>query len=500
MKTPNAIGLTCVLALLAGCAQHIEADAHAEPDAASEESASRRGRLAEAYASWPDPLESLPRGAQQLASVCARPGDDLVRDVFCAPSPPVLTGLAELQTALGLGSAQVTGLAGAALGNFVGLSVTSHSTALTARSVSAINPRVLAIRGDISNRAAPMDLHFGVLAFTRGEQFAEIVARDRTTKELSFYLAGFRQACNSARGGCTPGDLLSDAIERDWVELTLYDERDLQNTVLDCAPCHQPSGPGTQKLLRMQELNDPWTHWFSPNSDGGRALVADYLAAKGDEPFAGMRMDQLQAADPLVLTVLILAAFPASTPSFDSRAIEDEVRASAATAGGNQPFDNSVPGSSATWNTSYVRTQQYGGIALPYHDVKVTDPVKLARMTEAYQAYRRGELERSALPDLRDVFPDEPARLAELGFTTAPGLDGASVLLQACSLCHHAQLDPALSRARFRADLVGMSRAQKDAAIARLQLPHDDPEAMPPPRMRVLSDEAIERAIDVLRR
>jgi hypothetical protein len=60
-------------------------------------------------------------------------------------------------------------------------------------------------------------------------------------------------------------------------------------------------------------------------------------------------------------------------------------------------------------------------MTFPYHDVKVSDPAKLARMTDAYRAYRRGELDRSLLPDIRDVLPDDPQRLAEMGLMTEPG-------------------------------------------------------------------------------
>jgi hypothetical protein len=121
-------------------------------------------------------------------------------------------------------------------------------------------------------------------------------------------------------------------------------------------------------------------------------------------------------------------------------------------------------------------------------------------MTDAYQAYRRGDLDRSDLPDIRDVLPDDPQRLAEMGILTEPGLSGEEVLLQACSTCHNPRLDQDLSRARFRADLAGVSRAEKKLAIARLELPEDDPRAMPPPRLRKLTAEARKRAIEVLRR
>jgi hypothetical protein len=72
------------------------------------------------------------------------------------------------------------------------------------------------------------------------------------------------------------------------------------------------------------------------------------------------------------------------------------------------------------------------------------------------------------------------------------------VLLSACSQCHHAKLDQSVSRARFRADLEGMSRAEKDLAIARMLLPPESPAAMPPARLRLLTPEARARAIAAL--
>jgi hypothetical protein len=439
------------------------------------------------YARWPEPLELLRLGPEQTAQVCERSGDDLVRDVFCAPEPAEITSLIELHAALGLDLTT--------LGGISGIAVTGHSTSLAARSVSAINPRVIAVQLE----SAPFELL--AIAVVRGEQFSEIVVRDRIDGELRFYLVGFRQACNAEPRGCVPGDLLTPAIERDWREVTLFAEPDLANTVLDCAPCHQPDGPGTPKLIRMQELETPWTHWFFRSNEGGRALLADYFAARGDEPYAGMSADQIGNAHPGNLSMLALFSGTLEQPNqFDSQPIEDEVRASAAELGGAQPSDNSVPGESATWRALYRRAQRGDVIAVPYHDVKVTDPDKLARITAAYQAYRNGELPRAELPDLRDVYPDDPQRLAEMGVMTEPGADGAAVLREACGQCHNARLDQTLSRANFRADLEGMTRAAKDKAIERLKLPPEDPHAMPPALLRTLTPEARSRAIEALQR
>lgn len=341
---------------------------------------------------------------------------------------------------------------------------------------------------------APATSRLLALAFSRGEQFVELVVTGYRDPRLRFYVVGFRQACNSKTAGCGPHDLLSEASERDWTEVSLYDEADLANTVLDCAPCHQPNGPGSRKLLRMQEIDVPWTHWFMTSSEGGRALWDDFIAAHPDETFGGMTSEQIQRSDPNSLSIMVSLSGAQPNP-FESKQIEQEVKDSAAALGGEQPFDNSVPGMSATWLAAFELATRGEAIPVPYHNVKVTDPDKLAAMTKAYLRHLSG----ARLPDIRDVFPDDPERLAQLGIMTRPGLDGASVLIEACAQCHNDRLDQRLSRARFRADLQGMDRAEKALAIERLQLPPEHPLAMPPARLRMLSDEARARAIAKLR-
>jgi hypothetical protein len=159
-----------------------------------------------------------------------------------------------------------------------------------------------------------------------------------------------------------------------------------------------------------------------------------------------------------------------------------------------------VPGQSPTWDEAYERALRGEAIPVPYHDVKVSDPAKLMAMTEAYLAWRRNELDPGELPDIRDVYPDDPVLLAEMGFTTLPGLSGEEVLVQACAQCHNARLDPSISRAAFHTDFESLARGQKDTAIARLRLPATDPKAMPPRRIRYLSDEAREALIELLER
>ena len=473
----------CTLLALGACADAPETE---QPSAADVARAS-------SYAHWPDPLDMLPSGPAQTAAVCARAKNHAIRDLFCAQTAPRFTSIYEVHAALGMSSAHLKEFTQIASGDYATISVTGHSSALSTRSVSAINPRVIAMQ----IKLVPLSL--SSVAFTRGEQFLEMVASDRTDKSLHFYLLKFRQACNAQPKGCTPGELLTPAVEAGWTETTLYDEKDLENTTLDCKPCHEPTGPGTLKFLRMQEFDAPWTHWFSSVSEGGKALLDDYFAAHGDEALSGFTPLQIMRTDPQTISTFVTLSNSTQPNVFHSAVIEDEVKASAARLGGNQPFDNSIPGSSATWRESYELARGGGAISVPYHNVKVTDPAKLARATAAYQAYRRGELPLTELPDIRDVFSDDPKIQAELGIGTEPGADGRAVLMQACNQCHSPLLDQSISRAKFRADLQGMDRKEKDLAIERLLLPPHDPKAMPPARLRVLTPEARQRAIDVLR-
>ena len=430
--------------------------------------------------------EPLLTGQAQLDRLCARPNRDVVTDLFCDREPPPIAGITDLRQALGM-TAATDKLE-------QGFAITGHSSSLVRRSVSAINPRMIFLR----SRSEGRDV--AALAFARGETFSELVVRNRIGGDLQFYLFRFYLPCEARPEGCAPGDLLTESVESGWTGIDVYGEEDLVNTPLDCRVCHQPDGPDTPKLLRMQELDAPWNHWFLRLNEGGQSLLDDYYAAKGDERFAGLPAAHIRFSQPNLLAFALFMASPPQTNLFDSRQIQAEVVSSAAEMGGNQPYDNSVAGESETWNAIYERANRGEAIPVPYHDVKVTDPNKLATMTQAYAAYRAGDLPREELPDIRDVYPDDPELRARMGLSTSPGLSGEEVLMQACSMCHNEKLDQTVSRSRFDVDLHMLDREMKERAIARIHLPPNNPGAMPPPLVRQLSDEARERLVELLRR
>jgi hypothetical protein len=423
---------------------------------------------------------------------------DRVTRAFCQDLKPggrmpTPGSLAELQGLLGLDFKAPGGGNGTSANPAFAL--TGHSSSLVARFVSAINPRAIVFTPPPADGSKATD--YAILAFTRGEQFAEVAVHDPTLDQLNFYLVFFAQACNAAPPGCTAGDLLTPRVEAGWQGVRVYESSTaLNDTIGDCLECHQPDRNGP-KMLRMQEDSDPFTHFFSRNTAGGRALLDDFHAAHGqDENYGPIPAALIDQSDPAKLAALLAAAGFAQQPNaFDSRSIEAEVSASAPL----EPVVNDPPGRSATWQAAYDRAVTGGAIAVPYHDVKISDPARLARMTAAYQQLRSGQLEAPQLPDIRQVFLD--AGLRDMGFAPKAGQGGRALLVNMCQQCHNPGLDPTISRARFDVTKLGeLSRAEKDVAIARLLADDSSRLKMPPVLLRTVTDDERDQMVAELRR
>lgn len=427
---------------------------------------------------------NLKQGVDQLNVLCARGHQDSVARGICARPTPSVTSLVDLQHVIGLFS-QAQPPQFALLG---------HSTSLIAREISAINPRAIVFTAPSAPPTTQQndgsfiqDPGFVIQAFARGDQFVELVAHDAQKDELNFYLVRFSHKCNESQAGCVPGDLLTPSVETGWRTATVYDDEDLKNTVFDCRACHQPNGPGSRKILRMQERRAPWTHWFrnNKNEPGGVALLQDYLDAHGDEDYAGIPAALISTprSDPLVLEALVDNNSLSPQPNeFNGSRIEREM---------------AQAGQSPTWTQLYQSYLAGNDIPVPYHDIRVTDPSKLSAMTAAYKAALAGTRPVSMMPDIRDVFDDNG--LADMGFRPQPGSTGQSILVQMCMRCHNDKLDPSLSRARFDVtQLATMSAGQKMAAVNRLKMPKDSPLVMPPVRAGELSGAEIDAAVQAL--
>jgi hypothetical protein len=421
-----------------------------------------------------DQHPNFPNDADQLTMA-------FCQDLVPGGVMPTPHGLADLQALLGLSFVNPQG--GNGVGGNPAFAILGHSSALTARKVTTITPTTFVFTPPPADGTAPQG-RFTLLAFDPGELFVEVAVNDLATGSLNFYLVMFDKDCVSAAGGCTNTDLLTPNLVTGWSNVRIYEMTTfLDNTIFDCHVCHQPVD-ANNAILRMQEIEAPFTHWFSAQTDGGKALLADFHAAHGTaEDYGGIPAALVDQSDPSKLAALLGATgFGTQPNAFASAAIEQEVSASSS----SQPAGNVPPGQSTTWQALYQAAAAGQFIAAPYHDVKVTDPDKLSHMTSAYQAWLGGSL--AELPDLQDSFLDEGLR--DMGFAPALGGDGRALLAQMCEECHNANLDMTVTRERFLVDqLDQMSRAEKDTAIQRLQLDASTRLRMPPPLFRTITDD-----------
>jgi hypothetical protein len=405
---------------------------------------------------------------------------------------PAPTGLADLLKQLGLDFKDPQGENGTS-GN-PAFALLGHSSALTARKVSALTPTAFIFTAPPADGSAVQGPYV-IVAFDPGEPFVEVASYDATVAEMNFYIVFFDKDCTHTTTGCGNVDLLTPKLVSGWSNVRVYEDTTaLDNTIFDCHVCHQPNTAKTP-FLRMQEIAPPFTHWLSAQTEGGRALLADFHAAHGaNEDYGGVPAALIDQSDPSKLAALLASGgFGVQPNAFSSQAIETEVKASSSA----QPTVNVPSGASATWQAIYDNAAAGSFIATPYHDVKVTDPKKLATMTAAYLAWSSGS--KTDLPDVRDVFLDDGLR--DMGFAPKHGLNGRALLAQMCEECHNANLDMTISRERFLVDeLDSMSREEKDIAIQRLQTPIDTRLTMPPPLFRTITDEEKQLMIEELQK
>lgn len=485
-------------------------------------------------------LHGLKEGDAQTKIVCDRNVGKVnkVTTAFCTNAMRPKS-LIELQTALGLAfpANAAAGRNANGTGGNPGYAVQGHSSSLVGKFVSAINPRVIIF--DPSNA---MDV---VMGFVRGEQFAELAVKN-TDNTFDFFLVGFKQACNAKPEGCSAGELLTPAVEKDWTLFTLYQDEDLKNTIVDCRHCHQPDGPQTQKILRMQELVNPWTHWFRDNTDG-RGLATDYTAAHGTTEVyggipAGLIGTNATGSDPAKLenfvrnngftdnSISVTNKANAQPNQFDTVNIRTEVAAATRVNAANVPFlgtaacpiqatatTNSpsksprwdgalwnfmnrsnacVPGTINQGQTFTVSKKNF--IPPPYHELRVTDPAALAKFTKQYQDFNAGTVTAANFVDHRNAFVVDQKELAEVGFAVDPAMAPADMLKLACTQCHQSDLDQSQSRAKFNAvDFSKMANlnAELDIAISRLRLGYS-PERLKAEGVKLLAPDGSQMQLE----
>jgi len=476
-----SLGAVC-LGLSSGCTQaELDGDPSGPP-----------AHAARAEEVW---LRNVGVGPSQTRRVCESGATDRVTLALCREPAPVIDSLKALYEALGFAAQHERRVA-----------ATTQSLGLSARLVSAANPRAFVFANNVDYVPVPHD-KLAVVSFARGEQLVELVALDTITYDWNFYLLSFTQACNQA--GCTLEQLLTEQVERNWTGYTLYSDRELVDTPLDCLSCHLPYGPGTHKLLLMRELPDPWLHWGDfrgvnetancsqdgPQvSDPGRHVPGDGLdllvSLEGRTgSYGGIDIGELAdsksgrlMSDFYVDARLVIndspygGNYPQVEREFDSAAVLCEL------------LDSPT---SARWEL-YRDELAVLGLPVPSPAADILDPEK----RNAFQRDRAAYLGQHEGDSALDVASGLLARdvLTQMGLVPREQDDAPEILRQMCVRCHGHDMPAGLRRAGFDATAVdSFTPASARAIKARLRLPRTSPEIMPPLRSGELPSWALER-------
>lgn len=415
-------------------------------------------------------LGKLGSRQQTIDRVCGRNRGDAFAKALCGSGRrPEIRDMAELLELLGLDERRAFAL-------------TANSTSLLATSVSALNPRMLVFPRVSDDLRRPDSMN--ALGFVRGEQLVELVSRDPSTDDFNFYLLSFEQPCSYQAAGCDLAARLTEEIEHGWTAYSVYDQDDLEGTSIDCNSCHQPNGFGSKRMLRMQELESPWLHWFpqrfGQRTDSDRVLVEQFAKVHaGDQQYGG-----------IPIPVIVNAVDEGSGSQ-----LESFVRAEGS-GGQPNPFDSQIvnemkTGNSPIWQARFATHLAGKAIPVPYPAIDVTDETKRKAAAQSYQDVVAGTAARGSLLDLREIFSSDAT--LKLSFAPQPGATGNAVLLQMCARCHDGRGNPNLPKNRFNVlRLSEMSRTEKDLAITRMGEPRLT--RMPPWRVGSLTPESLQAA------
>lgn len=412
---------------LAACFVQVTAGGCTSPKGAAEQAA--------------DYLEGMPTGEAQRHRICGRGHGDRFAQALCPDSgdPDPIRDLADLRDAASLGPGSPFAL-------------TAESTSSIARSTTVLNPR--AVFYPIPGSSDPYTL----LGFARGDGFAEVIGFDPNTQQPNFYFIRYERACDP---DCSFADRFSIDSETGWDEVSVYDQVDLRDTVLDCLMCHQPGGAGTSVILRMQELAEPWTHWFDRDT-ASQQLLDTFLEAHDGEPYAGIPFESIDGSNAAGLQFFLFANGQQEQPNeYPCAAIEAE-------------------GRGPTWLALHAQALAGEAISPPHWSVSPFDAAKVASASSTYRAIAAGTEPRSAMPDLTDLFLE--SAYPDLGFTAAnEAVTGADVVRHRCGTCHNG-LVPGLLRNTFDVHDYpdALSETMRQRILERIRLPKSDPLRMPP--------------------
>jgi mono/diheme cytochrome c family protein len=437
-----------------------------------------------------DIFAELPAGEESRLALCTRAEradrQDRVTRGICGIEPPSISSLDDVLDALGLGfGGPLSGTTDEVNGRDGNPSwaLTIHSAGLGRRQVSVLNPRAVVFTPTTGNLAAKPG--FVLVAFARGEPHVEVIAHDRQTGSLQFYLLRFLPACAATQAGCAEADLFEADIERGWVEVSFYDAHDTRGTLFDCAPCHAQGWRAADYAYPsplMFESYTPWTHWLrdaTGDDEESRALET-FLEARGHEAaYGGIPMTLVPRSNPTALEFLLVA-------NGYGNGFTDEYVYNG----------RSVPMFGGLYRPRELQDLAAAGgiIQPPHHEFNPMDPALVASTIEELSAWRDGL---GDYPAMDSLIADEEA--VAFGVGADEDATGEELLVHVCTHCHHSDLDQGVDRARFAIDRLGSLPPEVlEEAIWRVELPTGNLRAMPPARFRTLSDRQRERIVAYL--
>lgn len=408
-----------------------------------------------------DHLGHLPKGDAQRELTCGLGNQDPFAQWYCAgPTAPTITGLEDVLVGLGLKQR------GSTSGMF--FAVNGHSSSLVMRRTTSVNPRVVIF----SNQEEP---NYRAAGFVRGDFMVEVLGYDPAKDDINFYLLRYEKECEP---NCGNADRFLEQTESGWRRVSAYEVRFIHQTPLDCLACHQPEGQGSKRILRMQELVFPWTHWFRKGA-GSTELFDEFYQTHCEDPKAG-------ACNEKYATIPIEFIEDSAPPELEKFVCRGQV--------GFSPFcgfpqpnlykgmnvnadDPNVSTPNARWLQLFNGALQGKMIPPPHYSINPFDPEKVALAKRKYRAVAFGGVAPESLPDMTDLFKDK--ELGYLSFKPADGLTARQIVEHRCMICHD---DRFPAKSAFRAaDFPGQLTGEMKARIAyRINLPNTHRWRMPP--------------------
>jgi hypothetical protein len=454
-------------------------------------------------------LNTIGEGAGQTAKVCMRGGADAIALALCASPTPQVRSLIDLHAALGIPETAAQQMNNGNLDDQNGavrlIGMTANSASLVARSVSALNPRVvIGVVPDRNADAAARRGHFAI-GFARGEPFAELAGYDPSAGRINFYLLAFKPQCETEH--CAPAQLLTQAVEHEWQGWTLYQAEDLVNTPLDCLSCHQPGGATEPRRFLMRQLRNPWMHWMPQeprnincgNGNGqGRNNAADdtqvsYVTPTLFDTFRQARTGEARYAGVELATLSQVRAgrqLESFIESFEDTMGNQQVGETNEFPSRNVLADSLCENTQARW-TTYRAPLQQGGRPVPFYLPDVLDAAKRDEAVVDYRAFLERQPEQDEFELLSHLMSNQA--LEAVGFQPEASMTAENILTEMCVRCHNDTTDPSLSRAKFNAQsLDRLSPEEARKAIERISLASDSPSLMPPRRFGTLPAWATE--------